>query len=56
MSKLSEVAVSPKPIERQRVSTCLQVFSAETINVFQDITFLSIMVEFGKIVNVHSPC
>ena len=29
MSKLSQTVVSPKPIERQRVSTCLQVFFCE---------------------------
>ena len=27
MSELNEVSVYPKPIERQRVSTCLKVFS-----------------------------
>ena len=30
MSDLNEVAVSPKPIERQKVSTCLRVFSEKT--------------------------
>ena len=30
MSKLSETAVYPKQIERQRVSTCLQVFCEDT--------------------------
>ena len=30
MSKLSEVAVNSRPIERQRVNTCLQVFCEET--------------------------
>jgi hypothetical protein len=30
MSDLNEVAVSPKPIERQKVSTCLKVFSEKT--------------------------
>ncbi|XP_076437845.1 uncharacterized protein LOC143277020 [Babylonia areolata] len=30
MSDLDEVAVSPKPIERQKVSTCLKVFSEKT--------------------------
>ena len=31
LSKLDEVSVYPKPIERQKVSTCLKVFSDETI-------------------------
>ena len=30
LSKLTEVAVRPKPVERQRVSTCLRVFCDET--------------------------
>ena len=30
MSDLNEVSVLPKPIERQRVSTCLKVFSEKT--------------------------
>ena len=33
MSDLDEVAVSPKPVERQKVSTCLIVFSERTYNV-----------------------
>ena len=35
MSELDEVSVYPKPIERQRVSTCLKVFSEETIVAFE---------------------
>ena len=31
MSKLNETSVYPKPIERQRVSTCLNVFYDETV-------------------------
>ena len=31
LSKLTEVAVKPKPIERQKVDTCLRVFCDETI-------------------------
>ena len=31
MSKLNETAVYPKPIERQCVSTCLNVFCDETV-------------------------
>lgn len=30
LSDLDEVSVSPKPVERQRVSTCLKVFSEKT--------------------------
>ena len=30
LSNLTETAVAPKPIERQRVSTCLQIFSERT--------------------------
>ena len=30
MSNLTEVAVYPRPIERQRVDTCLKIFSAKT--------------------------
>ena len=30
-SKLTEIAVNPKPIERQRVSTCLKVFSKRNV-------------------------
>ena len=35
MSELDEVSVYPKPIERQRVKTCLKVFSEKTIGSFQ---------------------
>ena len=31
LSKLTEVAALPKPIERQSVQTCLQVFCDDTI-------------------------
>ena len=31
MSKLNYVAANPKPIERQKVDTCLRVFCEETI-------------------------
>ena len=31
MSKLTEVSVYPKPIERQKVLTCLQVFCDEIL-------------------------
>ena len=62
LSKLTEVSVTPKPIERQRVSTVLQVFHEKTItalkehseNVDGTINFLEIILEFWNIVNVKS--
>ena len=66
LSKLSEVTVSPKPIERQKVSICLQVFCDETIgalrthsgmgtiNADETVTFLEKIVKFWKVVNVRS--
>ena len=35
MSTLNKVSDSPRPIERQRVSTCLQVFSERTVEALQ---------------------
>ena len=35
LSKLSDVSVAPRPIERQKVSTCLEVFCDETISAFK---------------------
>ena len=32
LSSLNEVSVMPKPVERQKVSTCLRVFSDETLH------------------------
>ena len=65
LSKLTEVSVTPKPIERQSVSTVLQVFHQKTItalkehseidNVDGTINFLEIILEFWNIVNVKSP-
>ena len=34
-SKLDEISVNPKPIERQRASTCLKIFCDETIAVMK---------------------
>ena len=64
MSKLSDVAVNPKPIERQKVSDCLKVFCKETSaslklnsdnigNLDDTVLFLNIFIEFWDIVNVH---
>ena len=67
LSKLNAVAVAPKPIERQKVSTCLRVFCDETIaaleshpkldgvNVHGTLEFIRIIVRFWKIVNVRGP-
>ena len=65
LSRLTEVSVTTKPIERQRVSTVLQVFHKKTItalkehseidNVDGTINFLEIILEFWNIVNVKSP-
>ena len=66
LSKLNAIAVSPKPVEQQIVSTCLRVFSDETISALEThpntgqekiqgtIQFLKIIVSFWKIVNVNS--
>lgn len=65
MSRLSEVAVFPSPIERQKVSFCLQIFCEETISALKNhpnikdandtVLFLETVLQFWKIVNVHSP-
>ena len=63
LSKLTEKSVFPKPIERQNVNLCLNVFSYETIAALEThpdvdqadahgtIQFLKIMTAFWKIVN-----
>ena len=62
LSKLSDVAIFPKPVERQKVSICLQVFCDEIINALKThpgvvngddtISFLNKFVKFWKIMNV----
>ena len=61
LSKLNEVDISPKPIERQKVSTCLGVFCEETVAALTHpgmsavegtAAFVMLVVKFGKIVNV----
>ena len=62
MSKLTDVAVSPKPIKRQKVSTCLKVFSEETsatLKLHTDLDdtdgttlFLDRFIDFWNIINV----
>ena len=67
MSRLNFVAANPKPIERQKVETCLRVFCEETINALKchtgmqnenvdgTVIFLTKVVQFWKTVNVKSP-
>jgi len=64
LSDLNETAVAPKPVERQRVSTCLQVFSEKTHSallthpalkrndVEDTASFLKIVINWWKILNV----
>lgn len=67
MSDLEEVAVWPKPIERQRVSTCLKVFSektqqallnhprlVESLEVKDTARFIELVLTWWKIVNVRA--
>ena len=67
MSDLTEVAVSPKPIERQKVSTCLKIFSEKThqallhhtgMKMFDGVSdtavFINTVLTWWKIVNVKS--
>ena len=66
MSKLTYVAPSPKPIERQKMDTCLKVFCNETVDTLkfhphmQDencdgtVTLITIKIEFWRIVNGKS--
>ena len=65
LSKLNDVAVSPKPIERQSVSICLRIFCDETIATFgskinnetesETVNFLKIVLKLRKIFNVKNP-
>ncbi|XP_066923516.1 uncharacterized protein [Clytia hemisphaerica] len=66
LSKLTEVAVRPKPVERQRVSTCLRVFCEETLaalkvhpqmqnmNVTGTVKFIEKVNTMWKILNVRT--
>ena len=66
MSKLTEISVYPKPIQRRTVATCLRVFCEETYtaiinrpgtrNVGREYTaaFIKIVVNMWKILNVKS--
>ena len=66
LSKLNETAVFPKPVERQNVSTCLKVFSEETVNALlnhsqtknepgceETAQFINKVLTWWKIVNCH---
>ena len=60
--KLTYRAASSKPIERQKVGTCLIVFCDETVNalgmqdenIYVSVTLITEITEFWKIVNVKS--
>ena len=60
--KLTYRAASSKPIERQKVGTCLIVFCDETVNalgmqdenIYVSVTLITKITEFWKIVNVKS--
>ena len=63
LSSLNEVPVFPKPIERQKVSTCLKIFCEKTIaaltshpelnpnEVNGTVKFIEVILSFGKIVS-----
>ena len=34
-SKLTDISVFPKPVERQKCTTCLKIFSEETVAAFK---------------------
>ena len=60
-SKLTDISVFPKPVERQKVTTCLKIFSEETVAAFKTnkdvkdadgtISFIGKIINFWKIVN-----
>lgn len=66
LSSLTEVAVRPKPVERQSVSTCLRIFSDATLHALKahpgldtqevegTITFVQKINKMWKILNVRS--
>ena len=66
LSKLTEVSVKPKPVERQKVETCLRVFSEETLHallthpqvdqekVKGTTTFIEEVLKMWKILNVRN--
>lgn len=65
LSDLNEISIAPKPIERQRVSTCLRVFSEKTYNALltqseisagknDTALFINKVLTWWKILNVKS--
>ena len=66
MLKLTYVGANLKPIERQKVDTCLKVFCDETVNVLKfhsgmqvenfdgTVTLITKIIKFWEIVNVKS--
>ena len=64
LSKLNEISICPKPIERQNVALCLKIFCVETLTALkihpeiQDsggtVDFIEKIVDFFKILNVKS--
>ena len=67
MSKLDDIAIHPKPIERQKVTTCLKVFSDTTYTallnhpgmanvdgVHDTATFIKKVISWWEIVNVKA--
>ena len=61
MSRLNYTAVNPKPIERQKVDTCLRVFCDETIQALKEVDLgedasgtINMFVKFWKMLNVKS--
>ena len=66
LSKLTEVAIKPKPIERQKVDTCLRIFSEETLHALKThpkvdqkevkgtTMFIDEVLKMSKILNVRS--
>ena len=66
LSKLNEQSVASKPIERQKVSICLNVFCEQTLvavkthsgldDVNGTVSFMEKIISFFKIMNVQSMC
>ena len=67
LSHLNQTSVSPSPIERQKMSTCLKIFCDETAAALETrpqldhdavsdfLNFIQIFVWLWKILNVNSP-
>ena len=65
MTKLTEVSFFPKPIDRQKVSTCLKIISEKTVAALKQtllqshaddaIRFVERIIKFWKILNCRDP-